>query len=41
MDLKSAVAEKLITILEPARQHFEIPEHKAMLEKLEQLMITR
>jgi tyrosyl-tRNA synthetase len=41
MDLKSAVAEKLIVILEPARQHFEIPKHKAMLEKLEQLMITR
>jgi len=41
MDLKNAVAEKLIQILEPARKHFEQPKVKRMLEELEQLIITR
>lgn len=41
MDLKNAVAEKLIKILEPARKHFEQPKMKKMLEELEQLIITK
>jgi len=41
MDLKNAVAEKLIQILEPARKHFEQPKVKKMLEELEQLIITK
>jgi len=41
MDLKNAVAEKLIKILEPARKHFEQPRVKKMLEELEQMIITR
>jgi tyrosyl-tRNA synthetase len=41
MDLKSAVAEKLIQILEPARKHFEQPKVKKMLEELENLMATK
>lgn len=41
LDLKNAVAEKLIKLLEPARKHFEQPKIKAMLEELEGLMITR
>ena len=40
-ELKNAVAEKLITILEPARKHFEQPEPRKMLEELEGLMVTR
>jgi len=41
MDLKSAVAEKLIQILEPARKHFEQPQVKKMLEELENLIATK
>ena len=41
MDLKNAVAEKLIKMLEPARKHFEQPKVKKMLEELEQMIITR
>jgi len=41
MDLKNAVAEKLIQILEPARKHFEQPKVKKMLEELENLMATK
>lgn len=41
LDLKNAVAEKLIKILEPARKHFEQPRVKKMLEELEQMIITR
>lgn len=41
MDLKNAVAESLIKLLEPARKHFEQPKIKAMLEELEKMMITR
>ncbi|MCD6478483.1 MAG: tyrosine--tRNA ligase [Candidatus Diapherotrites archaeon] len=41
LDLKKAVAEELIKLLEPARKHFEKPKNKAMLEELENLNITR
>ncbi len=41
MDLKNAVAEELIKLLEPARKHFEQPKIKKMLEELESLIITR
>jgi tyrosyl-tRNA synthetase len=41
MDLKNAVAESLIRLLEPARKHFEQPKIKTMLEELEKMMITR
>ena len=37
-DLKKAVAEKIIEILEPARKHFEIPENKEKLRKLKELL---
>lgn len=38
MDLKNAVAEKLVKILEPARKHFEQPRVRRMLEELEEMM---
>ncbi len=38
MDLKNAVAESLIDILKPAREHFSKPKMKKMLEELESLM---
>jgi tyrosyl-tRNA synthetase len=41
MDLKNAVAEKLIKILEPARKHFEQPKVKKMKEEMEKLLVTR
>lgn len=41
LDLKKAVAEALITLLEPARKQFERPKIKKMKEELEQLKITR
>jgi len=41
MDLKNAVAEDLIKILKPAREHFSKGAPKKMLEELEKLMITR
>jgi tyrosyl-tRNA synthetase len=41
MDLKNAVAEDLIKILEPAREHFSKGAPKKMLEELENLMIIR
>lgn len=41
LDLKNAVAEKLIKILEPARKHFEKPRVKKMWEELEEMIITR
>ena len=41
MDLKSAVAEKVVEILEPARKHFELVKNKKMLEEMEKLIITR
>ncbi len=40
-DLKNAVAEALIKILEPARKHFKKPKVKKMKEELENLKITR
>ncbi len=41
LDLKNAIANKIIDILRPAREHFEKPKIKKMREDLEQLMITR
>ncbi len=41
MDLKNAVVNKLIALLEPARKHFEKPKIKKMLEELDNLIITR
>jgi tyrosyl-tRNA synthetase len=41
MDLKNAVAESLIELLEPARKHFEKPKAKKMLEELEMIMKKR
>jgi len=41
MDLKNAVAEALIDILEPARKHFAKPRQKKMLAEMKRLMITR
>jgi len=40
-DLKNAVADSLIDILKPAREHFEKPEIKKMKEEMEKLIITR
>jgi tyrosyl-tRNA synthetase len=40
-DLKNAVADSLIDILKPARDHFEKPEIKEMLEEMNQILITR
>lgn len=40
-DLKDAVAESLIKILEPARNHFSSGKPKKMLEELNGLIITR
>ncbi len=41
LDLKNAVAESLIVILEPARKHFSTGKPKKMLEELDKLIITR
>ncbi len=41
MDLKNAVANELIKILEPARKHFSKGEPKKMLEELKELKVTR
>jgi tyrosyl-tRNA synthetase len=38
MDLKNAVAESLIELLKPAREHFEKPKQKKMLEELEGIL---
>lgn len=38
MDLKNAVSKKIIEILKPARDHFEIPKNKKMLEELEEML---
>jgi len=40
-DLKFAVAESIVEILKPAREHFEKPEIKKMLEEMNSLIITR
>jgi tyrosyl-tRNA synthetase len=39
-DLKRAVAEKIIEILEPARAHFEILENKEKLKKIKELLFS-
>ncbi|MFW9929790.1 MAG: tyrosine--tRNA ligase [Candidatus Thorarchaeota archaeon] len=41
LDLKSAVAIKVIKILEPVRKHFEQPGIQKMKKELEELIITR
>jgi len=41
MDLKNAVAEKIVEILEPVRKHFEQPKIKKMREEMERLIVTR
>lgn len=41
MDLKSAVAEHLISLLEPARKHFEVPKLKKLKEEIDKLSVTR
>jgi tyrosyl-tRNA synthetase len=41
LDLKSAVAEKIIEILTPAREHFAQPRIKKMKEDMEKLLITK
>jgi tyrosyl-tRNA synthetase len=38
LDLKNALADWLIQKLEPARAHFEKPEHKAALVKMKKLL---
>ncbi len=38
MDLKNAVVEALIVLLEPARKHFEKPKQKKMLEELDEIL---
>lgn len=40
-DLKTAVTESLIDILEPARKHFSVEPSSVYLEELEKLTITR
>jgi len=41
MDLKTAMAEKLIEILEPARKHFSHPKISRLKKEMEKLLITR
>ncbi len=41
LDLKEAVAEELIDILEPAREHFNKPEINEMLKEMNNLVVTR
>lgn len=41
MDLKKSVSEKLIEILKPAREHFNKPKNKKMLDDMNKLLITR
>jgi len=41
MDLKTAVAEKLIEILKPATEHLNKPEIKKLKEEMDKLIITR
>ena len=40
-DLKKAVAESLIKILEPARKHFKSSKNKKLLEEIEKVTVTR
>jgi tyrosyl-tRNA synthetase len=41
MDLKQAIADKLVEILTPAMQHFNDPHKKKMKEEMENLIVTR
>lgn len=41
LDLKKAVAEEIIKILEPAREHFKRPSIKKTVEEMKKLTITR
>ncbi|MBM3246966.1 tyrosine--tRNA ligase [Candidatus Pacearchaeota archaeon] len=41
MDLKAAVAEKIIEILKPATEHLNQPKIKKLKEEMEKLIITR
>jgi len=41
MDLKTAVAEKIIEILKPAREHLNQPRIKKLKEEMDKLVITR
>ncbi|MBT3941040.1 tyrosine--tRNA ligase [Candidatus Woesearchaeota archaeon] len=41
MDLKNAVAEALVEILKPARDHFAKPKYNKMLTELQRLRVTR
>ncbi len=41
MDFKSAMADKLVEIMEPAREHFAKPEIKKLKERMDKLLITR
>lgn len=41
MDLKNAIAEKLVEILKPAREHFADSKMRKLKEEMEKLLITR
>lgn len=41
MDLKNAMADKLVEILAPAREHFAQPKIKKLKEEMDKLLITR
>ncbi len=41
LDLKNAISDKLVEILQPAMEHFSNPKMKKMKEDMEKLMITR
>lgn len=41
LDLKNGIANKIIDILSPAREHFEKPKIKKMRTELEELILTR
>lgn len=41
LDLKNALAEEIIRILEPARKHFETPAAKKLKAEMDSLLITR
>lgn len=41
MDLKNAMADKLVEILKPAMEHFAQPKIKKLKEEMDKLLITR
>lgn len=41
MDLKTAMADKIVEILAPAREHFAQPKVKKLKEEMDKLLITR